>query len=108
MARILLKPQLRAVNRAANTCSSSATAIETKFEDWHLYACELWAACIEKQSATQDDIKVNQLDLDNQRTLLSESEKAVEQTRKMTEYFRKEAEQQSERYKKLAEDRPSG
>jgi uncharacterized protein (DUF3084 family) len=104
----MLKPQLNAVESAAQQCLESAAAMDEKFDKWLKYVCEMHAACVEEENDTEKQLLDNINSLAVAKEQLNAQQSLAKATEQSQDLMKKQVEQASEAFKKASDSFPSG
>jgi hypothetical protein len=104
----MLKPQLNAVEVAAQQCLECATAIDVKFDKWLKYICEMHAACVEEENDTEMQLLQNISSLAVAKEQLKTQERSAEAVQKDQATLEKQMDIATEAFKKASDSFPSG
>ena len=104
----MLKPQLNAVESAAQQCLESATAMDEKFDKWLQYVCEMHAACEEEEKDTEKQLLDNMNSLAVAKEQLDTQQNLAKAAEQSQDVMKKSVEVASEAFKKASDSFPSG
>ena len=104
----MLKPQMQAVSKAADTCAKTAERIEKRFQDWLYYACEMHAACVQQERVSAEVITSNEICIAAEQVRLDKTQDATKSAKDATELLSKQITTTSDAFKKASDEYPSG
>ncbi|KAF3915695.1 hypothetical protein AA313_de0208692 [Arthrobotrys entomopaga] len=107
-ARASLRPQMTAIQKAADYCLDQAKEIDGKFDAWLVHASDLHAICVSQSAETEDKILTTALDKAVAQSRLTDSEAAMSIAKSATEKLEKQLEITGEAYKKASDEYPDG
>ncbi|EGD98254.1 hypothetical protein TESG_05634 [Trichophyton tonsurans CBS 112818] len=85
-----------------------AKTIDKGFNDWMLYATELYASCVEKESSAEEQLAKTKLQMLAAQNILKADEINVKNQKDATRTFKKQLQMASNVYKKASDSFPSG
>jgi hypothetical protein len=103
-----LKPQLRAIESGAAACLDAVMAIDKKFEELLLYACELHAACVDKDQTAEEDIISYGISVASEQCRLEDQKATVAQAQKVSDLLEKQVSMAGETFKQASDKFPTG
>ena len=107
-AQKMLKPQLKTIENGAAACLDAVTAIDKKFENWLLYACELHAACVQKDQDTQDAILSSEVCVATEQCRLEGQKATVDQAKKASDLLESQVKMAGDAFKQASDKFPTG
>ncbi|KAH7174207.1 uncharacterized protein B0J16DRAFT_417757 [Fusarium flagelliforme] len=107
-ARRMLRPQFQTVSRGAEDCLQASIAMDKKFADWLLFACELYAACVRQESTTRQEDLSNEICLAAESTCIELQKSAGDETGKSQELLAKQVTAVANTSKKASDEFPPG
>ncbi|EGX53053.1 hypothetical protein AOL_s00007g2 [Orbilia oligospora ATCC 24927] len=107
-ARTSLRPQMTAIQKAAEYCLEQAKEIDGKFDAWLVHASDLHAICVSQSAETEDKILTTALDKAVAQSRLTDSEASMSIAKSATEKLEKQLEITGEAYKKASDEYPDG
>ncbi|GBF61114.1 hypothetical protein TMEN_3584 [Trichophyton mentagrophytes] len=107
-AQRMLKGALLSIKKSADDCYDRAKTIDKGFNDWMLYATELYASCVEKESSAEEQLAKTKLQMLAAQNILKADEINVKNQKDTTRTFKKQLQMASNVYKKASDSFPSG
>ncbi|EFR01506.1 hypothetical protein MGYG_04514 [Nannizzia gypsea CBS 118893] len=107
-AQRMLKGALLSIKKSADDCYDRAKTIDKGFNDWMLYATELYACCVQKESTAEEQLSKTKLQMLAAQNILKTDEVNVKNQKEATRTFKKQLQMASSVYKKASDDFPSG
>ncbi|KMQ42512.1 hypothetical protein HL42_6800 [Trichophyton rubrum] len=107
-AQRMLKGALLSIKKSADDCYDRAKTIDKGFNDWMLYATELYACCVEKESSAEEQLAKTKLQMLAAQNILKADEINVKNQKDATRIFKKQLQIASNVYKKASDSFPSG
>ncbi|KAM5458497.1 hypothetical protein MaudCBS49596_000411 [Microsporum audouinii] len=107
-AQRMLKGSLMSIKKSADDCYERAKTIDKGFNDWMLYATELYTCCIQKESTAEEKLAATKIQMLVAQNILKADEINVKTQKANTKVFQKQLKMASDVYKKASDSFPSG
>ncbi|RFN45623.1 hypothetical protein FIE12Z_10125 [Fusarium flagelliforme] len=104
----MLRPQFQTVSRGAEDCLQASIAMDQKFTDWLLFACELYVGCVRQESTTREEDLSNEICLAAENTCVDLQKSAEDENGKSQELLAKQVDAVANASKKASDEFPSG
>jgi hypothetical protein len=105
-ARKLLKHQFQEVSRGAEDCLQASIAMDKKFTDWLLFACELYAACVQQERTSREEGLSNEIRLAAESRRIDFQKSAGDEARNTQDLLGKQVAAASDTFKKASDEFP--
>ena len=82
--------------------------MDKRFVDWLMYACELYTACVQQESTTQEESLSKEVCLAAENTYLDYQKSTDDEARKTKELLGKQIGTTSDLFRRISDEFPTG